>query len=501
MNGKIKNSIRTKLFIGVSVLTLLFVLISVILNSFYLEKYYVTKKKNTLMVIAQEIDDIYKGNIQEIETDLETYLQETEVGVRIYNYQDILKRTRNIEKDLLNASNGNALRRRDRWLITQAQFYELQKELLEKKAVFNSSQLPNTNMQIMSLLYLLNNNDILLLTIPLATISENASIANEFFLFTGLFIMVLGISVAYIMSRKFTSPILAINNITKEMAKLDFSKKCKRYSEDEIGQLAHNINYLSDQLHFSISQLNEKNKNLLREVEKEKQIDEMRKEFISSVSHELKTPISLIQGYAEGLQANVNEDEENRNFYCEVIIDEAAKMDKMVRDLLNLSKLESGYFQREKSVFDLGKLIDEVLRKYNNIFAEKEIKLEIIKEEEEILVYGDPLGIEQVLLNYINNALNHIEGKKLLRISVTKKGDKLRVSVYNTGNWIPEDSLDKIWLSFYKVDKARTRAYGGTGLGLSIVKGIMDIHDNKCGVENVEGGVVFWFELDIVKTK
>lgn len=485
MNGKMKNSIRTKLFIGVSGLTLLFVFVSVVLNSFYLEKYYVSKKKNTLIEIAQEIDDIYKGSREDIETNLDAYLVKTEVRVKIFNQEDVLKRVLPTKKV-----------QRDFGVINQTRFLALQKELLVKKAVFNSSQLPNTNMQILSLLYLLNNKDILLLTIPLATISENAGIANEFFLITGLLIVVIGISVAYMLSRKFTSPILEINDITKEMAKLDFSKKCQRYSDDEIGELAHNINYLSDQLHFSISQLNEKNKKLLREVEKEKQIDEMRKEFISNVSHELKTPISLIQGYAEGLQFNVNKDEENRNFYCEVIIDEAVKMDKMVKDLLNLSKLELGYFEREKSIFDLGKLVDDVLRKFNNFFAEKEINLEFIKKEKEALVYGDPLGIEQVLLNYLNNALHHVEGEKVIRISVARQNDKLRISVYNTGEWIPKDSRDKIWLSFYKVDKARTRAYGGTGLGLSIVKGIMDIHNNRCGADNVEDGVVFWFELD-----
>ena len=238
---------------------------------------------------------------------------------------------------------------------------------------------------------------------------------------------------------------------------------------------------------------------LTEDIERERRIDKMRKEFISSVSHELKTPIALIQGYAEGLKLNVNEDEENRNFYCDVIMDEAGKMNRLVKDLLDLSQIEAGYFRLEKTVFDISFLVDHVLDKYRPILLEKGLKVDVEKKEN-VAVNGDIVRIEQVLVNLLNNAINHVDDSKLIKITVTTRNEKIRVSVYNSGKTIPEESLDKIWTSFYKVDKARTRAYGGTGLGLSVVRAILELHRNAFGVENHINGVTFWFEVDRADT-
>lgn len=221
----------------------------------------------------------------------------------------------------------------------------------------------------------------------------------------------------------------------------------------------------------------------------------MRKEFISSVSHELRTPLSVIQGYAEGLVSNVTESDEDRKFYCDVIMNETDKMNKLVRDLLNLSQIESGYFHIEKTEFDLVSLIEYVLNRYKSTFEEKSIEIKF-ESGESVIVYGDMTRIEQILTNYINNAINHVDNNKIIRINKISVKDKIRVNVFNTGKHIPDEYLDKIWNSFYKVDKARTRAYGGYGLGLSIVKAIADLHSNAYGVENTEGGVNFWFEID-----
>jgi len=195
------------------------------------------------------------------------------------------------------------------------------------------------------------------------------------------------------------------------------------------------------------------------------------------------------------LKFNVIEDEENKNFYCDVIVDEANKMNKLVLELLDLSQIDSGGFKLEKSIFDISSLIKHVLKKYEPVFKEKGIELSA-ENIESIDVDGDMGRIEQVLVNYLNNAVNHVNYKKIIKLSLRPEDKKIKVSVYNSGKHIPENEMDNIWMSFYKVDKARTRAYGGIGLGLSIVRAIMGLHNCGFGAANVKDGVEFWFELD-----
>jgi signal transduction histidine kinase len=222
----------------------------------------------------------------------------------------------------------------------------------------------------------------------------------------------------------------------------------------------------------------------------------MRKEFLSNVSHELKTPISLIQGYAEGLKENINEDPESRDFYCEVIMDEADKMNKMVKKLLSLNELEFGNNQANLERFDIVTLIESVLSATEILFKQKEVTL-YFEQTTPVYVWADEYLIEQVVTNYISNALNHVGGQKIIEIKLIHRENRIRVAVFNTGENIPEEDLEKIWIKFYKVDKARTREYGGNGIGLSIVKAIMNSHNQECGVINRPIGVEFWFELDM----
>ena len=233
-----------------------------------------------------------------------------------------------------------------------------------------------------------------------------------------------------------------------------------------------------------------------KDIEKKIQIDEMRKEFLSNVSHELKTPIALIQGYAEGLYDNINDDSESRKFYCEVIMDEADKMNKMVKKLLTLNQIEFGNNQVNFEHFDIVQVVRTVINSATLLAKQKEAQIEI-DDYPQIYVWADEYMIEEVVTNYVSNAINHVDGEKKIKVSLKKTDKVVRVSVFNTGKCIPEEELDKIWIKFYKVDKARTREYGGSGIGLSIVKAIMESMNQKCGVLNHEDGVEFWFELDI----
>jgi len=488
-----RNSIRNKLFLWMSGLIVFFVAFSLLLNSQYLERFYLWQKKKTLLEISQQINEKYHGNPMELALELENLERNKGLSILFIdqNYQ-LIYSTSTIYR-----GEGYGRRGNEQPAIFISVLPKL--ENLSPGDYFTGILMDHrlgTNFLVLA--SRLNNNQALVLSTPLSAIDENAAIANKFFMITGLITIVLGGFAVFLFTGRFTKPILELNDIAQRMSKLDFSKKYQVKSDDEVGQLGRSINSLSDQLDQAIKNLTEANKKLREDIEQERKIDKMRKEFINSVSHELKTPLALIQGYAEGLKLNITEDEETKNYYCDVIIDETDKMTRLVQDLLELSRIESGNFHLEKTPFDLSSMIRTVLDKYQPLLAEKGIKVECELPENQT-VFGDPVRLEQVLVNYLVNAINHVDDQKEIKIGATVNDDKVRVSVYNSGERIPEESLDKIWTSFYKVDKARTRRYGGTGLGLSVVKAIQELHKNRYGVENLENGVLFWFEVDRYK--
>ena len=228
----------------------------------------------------------------------------------------------------------------------------------------------------------------------------------------------------------------------------------------------------------------------------------MRKQFISDVSHELKTPIALIQGYAEGLIENVNSSEESRKFYAEVILDESNKMDQMVKKLLELMKLEYKERQFNDTEFDLIELIKEELKRNTVVLEENNILVEFDNDKRQ-LVCADQEYIEQVINNYLSNAIKHVkvkDNKKKIIIRTEEIGDKIRLYIYNTGDKIPEEYINKIWGRFYKLDSSRNRSEGGTGIGLALVKAIMNNYNNEYGVKNYDNGVEFYCDINKSKT-
>ena len=259
---------------------------------------------------------------------------------------------------------------------------------------------------------------------------------------------------------------------------------------------------MSDKLEKTIKQLRETNIELEKDIEEKSKIDEMRKSFISDVSHELKTPIALIQGYSEGLLENVNTDEESRKFYAEVILDETNKMDRLVKQLLELMKLEYGKREFNDTEFNLVEVEKEVIRKSQVMIEEEKVEIEF-KTPDEINVVADDFYIEQVVTNYMTNAIKHVEevnGRKIIKIEneVDVEKNKVRVKVFNTGKQIPEEHLNRIWNRFYKIDASRNRKDGGTGIGLAFVKAIMSNYGaNSYGVINKENGVEFYFDLEL----
>lgn len=342
----------------------------------------------------------------------------------------------------------------------------------------------------------LDNGNLFLFRSPLESIRQSVTVANRFLAYVGLGSVLISALVIWLVSRKVTEPIMELTQISERMSRLDFDAKYTGNSKTEVALLGRNINELSETLENTISELKSANNELQRDIEKKNKIDEMRKEFLSNVSHELKTPIALIQGYAEGLSEGVNDDAESREFYCEVIMDEASKMNNMVKKLLTLNQLEFGNDTVTMERFDVTALIKNYLQSVDILCKQKEIKVQM-ENTPAIHVWADEFMVEEVFGNYFTNAMNHVAGDKVIDVKLVIEDEKVRISVFNSGQPIPEESLPHIWEKFYKVDKARTRAYGGSGVGLSIVKAIMESMNQEFGVINYDNGVEFWFELEL----
>lgn len=485
-----KDSIRTKftlIFVG----AMAFVLLACWgVNSFYLERFYTYEKKNTLV-------KAYNTVYQKLMEDDEKWSELEEV-------LDQISETSNVAMLMLDSS-GNAafssatdikmlLERLQKYMLN---IYTEPVTILDSKDNYTIQKAYNNRMkgEYMEIWGFLPGNVLFIMTTPLASIQESVNISNRFISYVGIAAIFLGCIVVGLASDRMTRPINELAVLSERMSNLDFDVRYMGREKNEIGVLGNSMNALSIRLEKTISELKSANLKLQKDIEEKIQIDEMRKEFLSNVSHELKTPIALIQGYAEGLQEGMCEDEESRAFYCEVIVDEANKMNTMVKQLLTLNALEFGNDVLRLERFDLVTLIQGVVNSAGILIQQKEadVRLDL---PESVFVWADEFKIEEVITNYLNNALNHLDGERKIVIRIGQREHLVRVSVTNTGMPIPEESLDKVWIKFYKVDKARTRAYGGSGIGLSIVKAIMDSHQQQCGVRNLSDGVEFWFELE-----
>lgn len=333
-----------------------------------------------------------------------------------------------------------------------------------------------------------------ILSTPLESIRESAALSNRFLASVGIAAVILGGILVYFISRSLTKPILQLARLSEQMAELDFSVRYQGHQKNEIGVLGASMNHMSENLQNAIEALQKANAQLEKDIQEKTRIDELRREFLSNVSHELKTPIALIQGYSEGLKDEVNDDPESREYYCDVIIDEAKKMNLIVKRLLNLGEIESGQMKLTLENFDLVAVVKGVLQ--STAVLGKDMQCETkLEAPPELWVRADEFMIEEVLQNYLSNAYHHVTNPGRIVVKAGMAEGKVRISVFNTGKQIPEEDLPHLWDKFYKVDKARTRKYGGSGIGLSIVKAIAAAHGGRCGVENREDGVEFWMEF------
>lgn len=489
-------SIRVRLFLTLCLSVIIIIVFLILINNFVLETFYLYSKQKNLMAVYERINNYY--NSQNTNIDIELELEK--IAIR-YNFDILIKTDKNIN---VYSSNKDFLSTITTINSMTNVIYRNSENVIYSDEGMSIRKIEDSKNGLAFILFTgdLDNGYQLYIRMPVASIHESVNISNKFlYLIGGVTILIGGIVGSFI-SKRFTKPILELNDIANKMSKLDFSKKyIATDTDDEINNLGKNINIMSETLEKTINQLKTTNIELEKDIEEKSKIDEMRKSFISDVSHELKTPIALIQGYAEGLAENVNTDEESRKFYTEVILDETNKMDRLVKQLLELMKLEYGKREFNNSEFDVKELITEAIRKYKVMLEENNITMEF-NNEISIPVIADEFYIEQVLTNYITNAIKNVKevnGQKLIRIEneVNVEKNKVRIKVFNTGDNIEEENLRRIWKRFYKGDESRNREDGGSGIGLSLVKAIMNNYDNKYGVINKENGVEFYFELDL----
>lgn len=344
----------------------------------------------------------------------------------------------------------------------------------------------------------LDNGYSIILRTPIQGIKDNVNISTTLIKYVGGAILAVGIIAAFVVSTYITRPIKQLSNIAEKMSEMDFNARYEGSDKGEIGLLGKSMNNMSEKLEQNIAELKKANLELKKDIDKKEKLEIMRTDFLSNVSHELKTPIALIQGYAEGLKEGITDDPESMEFYCDVIMDEANKMNTMVKRLLTLNQIEFGNDEPEMERFDINELIASVADANAIRAGQKNMSIVFDNRNEHNFVWADEYKTEEVLTNYISNALNHCDGKRAIEVRTEKSenGGTITVTVYNSGKNIADEVLERIWEKFYKTDKARTREYGGNGIGLSIVKAIMDSMGQEYGVRNVSDGVEFWFNLD-----
>ena len=497
-----RHSIRTRItfiFIGLTVLILLAVWAA---NTWLLEDYYVQDKIKILEKGYTSIDTILQKYPL---SELEPYSEGSNADELSEVLKDLGDRY-NTTIVLVDNVTGNAVvssARDKNFLVRRLLGYALDQseepvEIIRKydNYVIQRSYNPlDRSADLEAWGFFSDNTTLFIMSIPLSSVWESVDLSNRFLLIVGSIVMVLGSLIIYLVIRKITLPIMDLAKLSEEMTNLNFDMKYTGQQQDEIGILGRNMNEMSDRLKETITELKEANDQLQKDINEKIQIDEMRKEFIANVSHELKTPIALIQGYAEGLTEGMCEDEESRNYYCGVIMDEAVKMNRMVKQLLNLTALEFGNDTPVMETFNLTDVIRGIITSSSILIQQKEAQV-IFEHQDPLPVVADEFKIEEVITNYLTNALNHANGEKKIEIRAEELETQVKVTVFNTGDPIPEEDISKLWTKFYKVDKARTRAYGGSGIGLSIVKAIMESHHQEYGARNVEGGVEFWFTLE-----
>ena len=495
--SKINKSIAKKIFIITLIFLLIFTSCIFIFETLFFQKFYTNWKMSTLEKNAQKLEEDYNNTSSddEISKLITNFQDNNSTRVGILDKDGYLKFSSNSDPREESLSVRVIREAMNELTSEPGAFAEMKKNGTVKTYIFKNNNFDTKT--IISIVPNKQKNEVIFVVSSLQPISEASAVIQKIFAYIYIFAFVLTILLSIIYSNMIAKPLIKLNKTASKMSKMDFSEKYIVDSQDELGNLGITLNFLSENLDGALKSLRAANLKLKGDIQKERSLEKMRREFVGGISHELKTPISLIEGYAEGIKDDVFQGDD-KDYYVDVIIDEAKKMGVLVSDMLDLAQLENGNFKLKLQGFYIDKLLNVTTKKYYTIFNSKKIDVKL-NLDNNVLVYGDTMRIEQVLTNFITNAIRHTQENGSIEIVMKEKKDKVYVIVKNSGENILQDDLVKIWDKFFKIDKSRNRNLGGTGLGLAITKNILLLHNSDFGVENYVGGVSFYFSLN--KTK
>ena len=332
---------------------------------------------------------------------------------------------------------------------------------------------PQFNNQTLILAFKLNDNTSMFVSASLEPLDATVTILQSQLFYVTLLVILLSLLVSYFISRIISSPIIKINKKASLMAKGNYDIRFESSEIEEINELSSTLNYACSEL---------------------SKTEDLRRELMANVSHDLKTPLTMIKAYAELIKDVTYKNKEKMDNNLNVIIEETDRLNLLVNDILELSSIQANNkLCIEK--FDLNELIKSIIKRYN-IWVEKEKYSIKYKEIKNVVVSADKKRLEQVIYNLINNAINYTGDDKTVIVSVKDNDDNIRVEITDTGKGIEKEELKYIWDKYYKVDKSHSRVQVGTGIGLSIVKNILVNHNFNYGVDSVvDKGTTFYFEI------
>ncbi len=478
-----RKSIFTRTYVVILCTITAVLILSWLFISFFAEDFYYNNKIRQIEEASKDIQDVLTNriNIQDTADALKKISIRTGADISIYNHYNQLV----FADYIMDKERGFRGLFQLRLNPLPSAVFDLRKG--QHIILRYTPKSDNTDKYIYGERY--NNGILTVIQIPIEAIDETVDIFKEIIQYMMVAALFFGAVGAFILSKNITNPLVELNHIASEMGKLDFSRKYTEKREDEIGQLGQSLNKMADALQSSIRQLQD-------ELKKEKTLDILRKQFVTQVSHEMQTPLTVVQGYVEALEDGLADTEEDRKYHYEVINDEISKMTKMIRELLDLSQLEAGTFKINKEQFNINGLVKKVSDRYNEIAKQKQIIFEYHDVKKAVFVNGDQLRLEQVITNFIKNALEHTGENGKIEVYILLNERKVKVIVKNTGEPIPADDLPYVWESFYKAKINKESK--GTGLGLAISKQILNLHNAGYGVDNTEDGTEFWFEMKTI---
>ncbi len=313
----------------------------------------------------------------------------------------------------------------------------------------------------------------LLINTPLEPVESYIDFIMNQYLYLGIIVVAIALVVAFFMSRTISKPIIKMKQEANKLAEGDYSVSFKTDSFSEINDLALTLDDATEKL---------------------SQVNDLRKDLVANVSHDIKTPLTMIKAYAEMIKDISGDDPEKRNEHLDVILKETDYLNKLVTDMSELSKLQAGTIVLNHDNFDLKEATIEVIELLNRLIEEKHISL--VLSLDDAFIYADKIKLSQVIYNFLSNAIKHSDDNGKIEIRLNDDEEKVRLEVKDYGDGIKEEAMPYIWDRYYKVDKNFNRSVNSTGLGLAIAKAILEAHRAAYGVVSKEGeGSMFYFEI------